>query len=241
MQRRLSNTFPIVRKCVPPCLERVKMETMSLTATNRNAETTTPRGRGRPRAFDRETALRAAMMVFWTHGFDAASYTELTAATGMSKPTLYANFGDKISLFRQSVLAYSEDAIHMYRKALALPTAREVVEACFRMARGVVDCPTDQPLVCFLVQGALTGSADTKSLRDELTRLRNQATAALQERLERAQREGDLPDSANPAVLAESVVALATGLSVQASGGSPPELLQQVVKLFLQAWPVRSS
>ncbi len=176
------------------------------------------------------------MLVFWKHGFDGTSYTGLTEATGMSKPTLYATFGDKANLFREAVIAYSEAATKLYEEALDWPTAREAVEACLRLARGL-DPKPGEPMVCFLVQGALTGSADTQVLRDELTALRRQATVKLKSRLERAQREGELSETANAAAMAEYFAALATGLSVQAAGGAAPEVLNEVVTLAMERWP----
>lgn len=194
------------------------------------------RGPGRPRGFDRAAALHAAMLVFWKHGFDATSYTDLTHATGMSKPTLYATFGDKVNLFREAVLAYSQLTVKAYEAALDRFTVREVVEASLRLARGL-DPVTGEPIVCFLVQGALTGSADTQSLRDELTDMRRQATLKLQQRLERAQREGDLPANVSAAVLSQYLTAVTVGLSVQAASGTPPEQLNQVVAMFMNQWP----
>lgn len=176
------------------------------------------------------------MLVFWKHGFDGTSYTDLTGATGMSKPTLYATFGDKVNLFREAVIAYSEQAADTYEEALNRPTAREAVEACLRLARGL-DPKPGEPVVCFLVQGALTGSADTQVLRDELTTLRRQATEKLRMRLERAQREGDLPETMDAAVMAEYFASLATGLSVQAAAGATPAQLNQVVEMAMGQWP----
>ncbi len=194
------------------------------------------RGPGRPRGFDRAAALHAAMLTFWKHGFDGTSFTDLTEATGMSKPTLYATFGDKINLFREAVVAYSELNAKTYEEALNQPTAREAVDACLRLARGL-DPKPGEPVVCFLVQGALTGSADTQELRDELTALRRQATEQLQMRLARAQREGDLAESVDTAVMAEYFASLAVGLSVQAAGGATPAQLNQVVKMAMAQWP----
>ncbi len=196
------------------------------------------RGPGRPRAFNLEAALRAAMLVFWRHGFDGTSYTDLTAATGMSKPTLYAAFGDKVDLFRKSVVAYSERSAAMYREALERPTVREAVEACLQLARGL-DPKPGEPAVCFLVQGSLTGSADTQELRDELTALYREATEALRLRLERAKDENDLPRTADASVLAEYVMSLATGVSVQAAGGASQAHLKGVVAFAMACWPGR--
>jgi AcrR family transcriptional regulator len=194
------------------------------------------RGPGRPRGFDRSAALHAAMLVFWNYGFEGTSFTDLTEATGMSKPTLYATFGDKVSFFREAVVAYTALSAEAYEEALNRPAAREAVEACLRLARGL-DPKPGEPIGCFVVQGALTGSADTQELRDELTAVRRQATQKLQTRLEQAKREGDLPQTVDVAVMAEYFSSLAVGLSVQAAGGSTPEQLNKVVTMAMAQWP----
>jgi AcrR family transcriptional regulator len=182
------------------------------------AQTEKTRGPGRPRGFNRETALRAAMLLFWRQGFDGTSYTDLTRATGISKPTIYATFGDKVELFRKAMIFYVEQATAACQEALKQPTAREAVEACLRLTRGLND-KTQEPLVCFLVQGALTGSADTQELRAEMSALQRQATQLLQKRLEQGKRKGELPSEANTKVMAEYFTSVITGLSVQASNG----------------------
>ena len=192
---------------------------------------------GRPRGFDRDVALRAVMLLFWEQGFDGTSYTHLTAATGMSKPTIYATFGNKVELFRKAMMAYAEQAVKVYQQALEKPTAREAVEACLRLARGL-NVQADEPIVCFLVQGALTGSADTRSLRDELNFLQRQATQLLQERLEQGKRNGELPSTANTSVMAEYFSSVVTGLSVQAANGAAAKDLNQVVRMAMNSWPV---
>jgi AcrR family transcriptional regulator len=194
------------------------------------------RGPGRPRGFDREAALHAAILLFWKQGFDGTSYTDLTRATGMSKPTLYANFGDKVELFRRAMVAYAEQATKVYEEALNQPTSRESVEACLRLARGL-NAQADEPKVCFLVQGALTGSADTQELRDELAALQRQATKKLQKRLDQGKRKGELPPNANTAVMAEYFTSVVTGLSVQAANGAAARELNQVIEMAMTSWP----
>jgi len=194
------------------------------------------RGPGRPRGFDREAALHDVMLLFWKQGFDGTSYADLTEATGMSKPTLYATFGDKIELFRQAMVYYGEQATNAYEEALNQPTARESVEACLRLARGL-NFKTGEPKVCFLVQGALTGSADTQVLRDELTALQREATKKLQKRLVQGQRKGEFPASVNTAVMAEYFTSVVTGLSVQAANGAAAKDLNQVIAMAMASWP----
>jgi AcrR family transcriptional regulator len=83
--------------------------------------------KGRPREFDTDEALDKAMMVFWQQGFEGASLSDLTEAMGISRPSLYAAFGNKEELFRRALGRYVETgpaAEHF--AALAEPTARAV-------------------------------------------------------------------------------------------------------------------
>ena len=67
-----------------------------------------PKPRGRPREFDREAALDAAMQVFWEKGFEAASINDLTTAMNVNPPSLYAAFGDKETLFLATIEHYAK-------------------------------------------------------------------------------------------------------------------------------------
>lgn len=67
-----------------------------------------PRKRGRPRTFDTEEVLDAAISVFWREGYDGADTASLAAAMGLTKPSVYAAFGDKRSLFSHALRRYSE-------------------------------------------------------------------------------------------------------------------------------------
>jgi AcrR family transcriptional regulator len=218
-------------------MKRRPVQAVEVSVGSKGAPQVAPkRGRGRPRGFDRETALHAVMLLFWRQGFDGTSYIDLTEATGMSKPTLYATFGDKIELFRQAMVAYAEQTTSVYVEALNKPTAREAVEACLRLARGL-DADSDEPKVCFLIQGALTGSADTQELRSELSALQREATRMLQKRLEQGKRKGELPSGANTAVMAEYFSSVITGLSVQAANGASTKDLNQVIGMAMASWP----
>src|SRR5438128_2813799 len=84
--------------------------------------------RGRPRSFDRETALEKAVMAFWEHGYEATSVSGLTHVMGIGAPSLYAAFGDKRALFEEVVTVYGERYGSFGDRALAEePTARAAV------------------------------------------------------------------------------------------------------------------
>src|SRR3954468_23083902 len=97
---------------------------------------------GRAREFDVEKALDAALGVFWRKGYEGASYTDLTQATGVERPALYAAFGNKEALFRRALERYYEHYLDYIPVALALPTSKEVAE---HILRNAVDLNTRYP------------------------------------------------------------------------------------------------
>src|ERR1700730_17340156 len=94
-----------------------------------------PRGpTGRPRSFDLDKALDAAMQVFWRKGYEGASLSDLTQAMGINRPSLYAAFGDKETLFRKAPERYPDGPAAYVREALKQPTARAVTQPLLRGA-----------------------------------------------------------------------------------------------------------
>ncbi|MFL5338584.1 MAG: TetR/AcrR family transcriptional regulator [Gemmataceae bacterium] len=194
--------------------------------------------KGRPREFDTEKALDAALQVFWRKGYEGASLPDLTAAMGINRPSLYAAFGNKEGLFRRAVDRYVQGPASFVRTALDETTARGVAE---KLLGGAVDLVTDPrgPRGCLLVQGALACGQEAESVRCELVARRLAGEAAIRERFERAKAEGDLPADADPADLARYVVTVTRGLAVQAAGGANRKELRRVADMALRAWPVR--
>lgn len=192
--------------------------------------------RGRPRTFNIEAALDKALRVFWEKGYEGASLDELTEAMGISRPSLYAAFGDKEALFKQALDRYELGPRSFVREALAEPTARRVVE---RLLYGAVKLQTEPetPPGCLLVHGALACGAGADAVRQELNARRALIEAALRRRLVRAKAAGDLPRAANPADLARYVLTVIRGMAVQAAGGASHYELRRVAQLALRAWP----
>jgi AcrR family transcriptional regulator len=195
---------------------------------------------GRPRGFDAEEALERALIVFWRQGYDGASLTDLTEAMGITRPSMYAVFGNKEELFRKVLDLYTEGPGGYVSRALEEPTARAVATA---LLNGTVRATTrpGHPAGCLSVQGALATGEPGHRARDVLTAWRNNAGSCIADRFRRAVAEGDLPPGTDPDRLARYVATLSYGISVQAASGVGRDDLQQVADTTLLNWPPTTS
>src|SRR3954463_13199827 len=160
--------------------------------------------RGRPREFDAEKALDAALLLFWQRGYEGTSLAELSEKMGINMPSLYAAFGSKELLFRKALDRYVERPASYLPKALKEPTARQVVE---KLLFGAIEMVVHRghPDGCLLVQGALASGPDADAVRNELSERRAKAEMAIRRRFELAIKQGDLPRRVNAANLARYV------------------------------------
>lgn len=192
--------------------------------------------RGRPREFCVDHALAQALSVFWSKGYEGASLTDLTEAMGITRPSLYAAFGNKEALFRKALDLYEREKMAYVGKALAQPTARKVAET---MLLGAVEtaCGCDGPHGCLRVISSLACGPAAQSIHDEVVERSNKGKQALIDRLARAKVEGDLPSHIDPEGLTRVLVSFLQGISVQANQGATRAELDQLVETALSLWP----
>lgn len=191
---------------------------------------------GRSREFDIDEALAAALDVFRMRGFDGASLTDLTEAMGITRPSLYAAFGNKVELFGKALERYQGTCLGFLGTALGEPTARGVVE---RVLYGFADAQTDgrHPPGCLATNVALACSEAAEPIKRALIARRDQDEAALRDRLSRAANEGELAPGSDIAALARYVMTVVHGMSVQAASGATRAELYPIVEIALRAWP----
>lgn len=191
---------------------------------------------GRPRTFNLDKALDKAMRVFWRKGYEGASLPELTKAMGINRPSLYAAFGNKESLFRKAMDRYMQGPACHVQKAIAEPTARAAAQ---RLLHGGIELVTNSrnPRGCFMVQGALACGAGAESIQREMAKRRAAGEAAICERFERAIAEGDLGPDVDPAALARYISTITYGMAVLAAGGAKRAELQEVAEMAMRNWP----
>jgi AcrR family transcriptional regulator len=191
---------------------------------------------GRHREFDVDSALDAVTCVFWRKGYEGASYSDLTEATGVERPALYSAFGNKEAMFGRATARYYERYLEYIPAALELPTSRDVAAHILTHA---VDLNTRfaENRGCFLINGVLAGSDTSEPIRQMLIAARADGERQIRERFERAKAEGDLPESANPATLAVFLMTVLHGIAVQAKAGFARETLAAVAEQALSTWP----
>ncbi|WCM26434.1 TetR/AcrR family transcriptional regulator [Sphingomonas sp. QA11] len=182
------------------------------------------RPRGRPRSFDANVALKAASERFRTHGFAGTSLDDLAEATGLARPSLYAAFGDKRSLYL-AALARLTDRVERSFVTLggfALPL-REMVE---RMLLGAIQgymSGEKGPSGCLLIGTATAEAAADPEVRAALCAFLAMEDRCIEELLAAA-------GSTRPAASAAIVASVLHSLSIRARAGEPRESLDRIAR-----------
>lgn len=189
---------------------------------------------GRPREFNVDDALEAALRVFWEKGYEGASLADLTGAMGITKPSMYAAFGNKEDLFRKVVKLYTDGPASYGYDAMEQASARGVAENLLRGA-AVATTRAEAPQGCLGVQGALTTSESGLPARDLLVDWRKDASTRLEARFRRARDEGDLPADQDPRALSTYIMTVAYGIAVQAATGRSTDELRDVADQAVRA------
>ncbi len=194
--------------------------------------------KGRPREFCTDAALAAALRVFWSKGYEGASLADLTEAMQITRPSLYAAFGNKEALFHKALDLYEAEKLEYTRVALEQPTARAVAE---HFMRGALAMQTSQcdPKGCLGVISAMACGAEAESIKADVIARRASSQAALVDRFEQAKRDGDLPAHVDALGLTSYLYALLQGMAVQAGSGATRAELERLVDTSLAVWPSR--
>ena len=190
-----------------------------------------PRRRGRPRAYQPDVALARALDVFWKEGFAATSLDDLSAATGMNRPSLYGAFGDKRELYIKSYEAYRDRARARMAEAFAADVPmREMLEKIYAIALDMYLSGKDGPRGCFTVMTATSEAVLDPSIRELVVTGLVEVDRFFARIFRRAQERGELPPSADVQVLAHLASATLHTLAVRARAQVPRAELDAIVK-----------
>jgi AcrR family transcriptional regulator len=188
-------------------------------------ENSSPRKRGRPPAFDRETVLAAARDTFWQHGYDGSSIADLTAAMGITPQSLYAAFGSKAELYRETLDQYRRmprpEPGNPFQDKIDTVTAFER----FLTNSAKIFTAPEHPKGCMISTAVLNCAEENEPIAHHVASMRLQTLDIFTARIERGIAEGDIRPEANPRSLARFLGAIVQGMSVQARDGATTDEL----------------
>lgn len=198
--------------------------------------TDSPRPRGRPRAFDRDEALKTAMLLFWRHGYDGVPVAQLATTMGIAPASLYVAFGSKEALYREAVRFYLSLGRLGIERLQESASAKEGVHAMLRNAAKAFTQP-DMPPGCMVGVGALRCAGENRVIEEATAELRRLSAVAVHLRIERACKEGELGKDVSPQTLTDFFSAVVEGMSVLACDGASRERLLRMAETAMTAWP----
>jgi AcrR family transcriptional regulator len=192
---------------------------------------TEPKRRGRPRAYDPDDALTRAIRAFWKTGYSGTSLDDLSAATGMNRPSLYAAFGDKRDLYLKALDHYWALGRAAMKDALSyeLPL-RDALMAVYRAALAIYLPEKGDPRGCFAIGTAATEAVVDAKIRTHFTAGLRELDQAFEARMRFALEQGELPRDADPAALALLASATLHTLAIRSRGGAPRAELEALAE-----------
>jgi AcrR family transcriptional regulator len=192
---------------------------------------------GRPREFDREAALQAAMLLFWRKGFAATSINDLCDAMGIRSPSLYAAFGSKEALYLEAIDHYVRTiGPTVWDKLASAATARAGVEKMLLAATETLPESGEIPGGCMAVLGAV-GDEWPAAVADSVRQVRLEMLGNLRSRLQIAVTDGELPIAMDIDRLSRFYLSVFQGMAIQARDGASSAELKGVAASAMAAWP----
>ncbi|RXH16132.1 TetR/AcrR family transcriptional regulator [Bradyrhizobium guangzhouense] len=201
------------------------------TAANKPERRDEPKRRGRPRAYEPEIALGKALDLFRKQGFAATSLDDLSEATGMNRPSLYGAFGDKRELYIKSYQRYREDArasmVEIFRQEMPV---RQRLERIYAAALNIYLSGETGPRGCFTVVTAASEAVSDPEIRAMVIEGLTELDKAFANCFRRAKEKGELPESADPAALAQLASATIHTIAIRSRARVPRKELEAIVK-----------
>ena len=193
-----------------------------------------PRRRGRPRAYDPDAALTRAIGSFWKAGYSGTSLDDLSAATGMNRPSLYGAFGDKRELYLKALAHYWEVSRVAMDEALAHDVPlRVALQRLYDKALSIYFSGKEGPRGCFAIGTATTEAVQDAKIRGSLADGFRMIDEAFEARIRLAQEQGKLTRNADPTALAMLASATLHTLAIRSRAGTPRKVLQGIVDATL--------
>ena len=190
-----------------------------------------PKRRGRPRAYEPDVALGKALDLFRKQGFASTSLDDLSEATGMNRPSLYGAFGDKRELYIKSYQRYREDArasmVEIFRQEMPV---RQRLERIYAAALNIYLSGETGPRGCFTVVTAASEAVGDPEIRAMVLEGLTDLDKAFANCFRRAKEKGELPESADPVVLAQLASSTVHSIAIRSRARVSRKELEAIVK-----------
>jgi AcrR family transcriptional regulator len=191
------------------------------------------RPRGRPRTYEPEIALRRAADAFWKTGYSGTSLDDITAATGMNRPSLRAAFGDKHTIYLKALADYWELKFAVMREALkGNHSLKEALVRVYDAALSIYFSGNGHARGCFVVGTAITEAVDDAEIKRLVMDGFHVLDADFEARLKQARDAGELKKDADISALALLATATMHTIALRARAGASRKDLR---KLALKA------
>ncbi len=190
---------------------------------------------GRPREFDVDDALNAAMETFWAKGYEATSLTDLMSATGLHKGSLYQAFGNKHSLFIAALKRYLQDMRRGKNELLA--NAISPLDGLRAVAHGMVDLVDDSPCPkgCMAINALIELAPHDEEvetiMNDHLMRMRR----SIAETVTSAQAAKEMDSKRPPELVASIMMTFIAGLGTTMKGSVTKKQAHALVDAQIEA------
>jgi TetR/AcrR family transcriptional repressor of nem operon len=193
----------------------------------------TSRSVGRPREFDEEAALEAAMDAFWTKGFEATSMTDLCNCTGLHKGSLYQAFGDKHTLFMNALHHYANAEFH------ETTAVAEGLTSPLEIIRAVVNKICDDAggeKGCMMINSMVELAPHDPAVKAALEGFGKQRMRTIAEMIGKAQAAGEISVKTEPYKLARQLMMTMAGGAAMVKGLLAPEEMSEVINDLIDSW-----
>jgi len=189
---------------------------------------------GRPKGFDRDTALKAAIAVFWKNGYEATSTDDLMRAMGIGRQSLYDTFGDKRRLYLEALQRYQADRI-----AAIVDRLRGAASPWAALEATILDFASEMPSQHSWGCMGINAICEFGQSDAEVSAIGKTSALVLESALERVVREakiqGEIPASVDEGAATRFLLATFAGMKVQAKAGASPRVLQEVASFAIKA------
>ena len=188
---------------------------------------------GRPREFDEEAVLEAAMDAFWRKGFEATSLADLCSCTGLHKGSLYQAFGDKHQLFMQALNHYANKEFHEVM-AVAFQSESPLENVKAAVHKICDDAGNDKG--CMMINSMVEMAPHDPEVKAALQGFGGQRLNAMAEMIGKAQEAGEIRKELDPQKLARQLMVTLAGSAAMVKGFLGPDEIIENLDELVASW-----